>query len=95
MTTMISELGNKWLPLSFERFFTAQRADDMWFGDELPPTAQAEMRSPLVLQSKLMLRHQVLTQLANAERRQIAAAETARRRHATSRVGKRGKSSRH
>jgi hypothetical protein len=97
MTTsnVVSELANKWWPLSPEKFFTAQRAPDMWFGDELPPTVQAEMRSPLVTQSKWMMRVQVQQNLAQHAQRHAAQAEVRRQAMARSRVGKRTKASRH
>jgi hypothetical protein len=97
MTTngILHELSEKWLPLPVERFFTMQRAPDgMWFGDELPPTLQDEMASPLATQSKMMLRYQILQQLAMGERRRYAQAEATRRKHAVARVGKRVKTSR-
>jgi hypothetical protein len=95
MTTVFSELANKWWPLPPEKFFTEQRAPDMWFADELPPTLQDEMRSPLVSQSKMMLGMGVLQQLAIAERRRMAEQATRRYARARSHVGKRTKASRH
>lgn len=94
-TNRIPELAAKWWPLPPEKFFTDQRAPDMWFGDELPPTVQAEMLSPLVTQSKMMIRMQVMQSLAQVERRHIMTAEQFKRRVANSRVGKRVKTSRH
>lgn len=94
-TDIVPELANKWWPLPPEKFFTAQRAPDMWFSDELPPTVQAEMLSPLVTQSKMILRMQVMQSLGAAERRRVQAAEHKRRAVARSRVGKRVKTSRH
>jgi hypothetical protein len=97
MTTnnVVSELANKWWPLPPEKFFTAQRAPDMWFGDELPPTVQAEMRSPLVTQSKWMMRVQVQQNLARHAQRHAAQAEVRRQAVARSHIGKRAKTSRH
>lgn len=66
-TNVVSELGNKWWPLPPEKFFTAQRAPDMWFGDELPPTLQDEMRSPVVTQTKAIAQFQIMAALARAE----------------------------
>lgn len=96
MTTdnVIRELGERFIPLPLEQFFTAQRADDMWFGDELPPTIQAELRSPLVTQSKTMFRMGVLQVCARAEQRAKYEAEQRRLRLAKSRMGKRAKSCR-
>lgn len=96
MTTdrVLHELADKWLPFPPEAFFTAQRAPDMWFADELPPTLQDEMRSPLVTQSKLMFQYQVMQSLAVADRRAVAQRELARRSHAVARVGKRVKARR-
>lgn len=86
-----NEMGNRWFPLPPEKFFTMQRANDMWFPDELPPTLQAEMRSPLVTQSKAMLAFQVLQVLARGEQHAIMEREQTRRRGALLHVGKRRK----
>lgn len=93
-TNIVPELANKWWPLPPEKFFTMQRAPDMWFGDELPPTMQAEMLNPLVTQSKLMLQYQIMQQLARGEQHQMM--ENAKRRYvqARSHIGKRTKTSR-
>lgn len=93
-TNIVPELANKWWPLPPEKFFTMQRAPDMWFGDELPPTYQAEMASPVVLQSKLILRYQLMQQLATEERREMVQAQTRRYAEARSHVGKRTKAKR-
>jgi hypothetical protein len=97
MTTnnVVSELGEKWWPLPPEKFFTAQRAPDMWFGDELPPTLQAELASPLVTQSKLMVQMGIMQNLALGERKRVMQEETQRFVSARSRVGKRAKTKRH
>jgi hypothetical protein len=89
MTT--NELANKWWPLPPEKFFTAQRAPDMWFADELPPTYQAEMASPVVTQAKAMMAFQVLQKLAMAERQRAVEAQARRYVQARSHVGKRVK----
>jgi hypothetical protein len=93
-TNIVPELANKWWPLPPEKFFTMQRAADMWFGDELPPTLQAEMLSPLVTQSKAMLAFQILQQLAMGERQEMVKAQTRRYVQARSHIGKRTKTSR-
>lgn len=96
MTTgVVNTLAEKWFPLPVEKFFTMQRAPDMWFADELPPTLQDEMRNPLLLQSKAMIAYQVSAQLARGEQQRIMAEVATRRQHATARVGKRVKSTRH
>ena len=94
MTTnnVIGQLADKWWPLPPEKFFTAQRAQDMWFGDELPPTDQAAMRSPLVTQSKMMVRMQLNQIVAQGQQRRTAEHQRALLR---SRVGKRVKARRH
>lgn len=93
-TNCVSELANKWWPLPPEKFFTKQRAPDMWFADELPPTVQAEMNSPLVTQSKAMLAYQILQQLAQTERQRMVETQQRRYAQARSRVGKRVKTKR-
>jgi hypothetical protein len=97
MTTknIVSELADKWLPMPWERFFTPQRAADMWFSDELPPTVQDMVLSPLVTQSKWMLQHTINQQLAEGMRRQAALNEQRRLKALASRVGKRRKTKRH
>jgi hypothetical protein len=94
-TNVLSQLANNWWPLPPEKFFTMQRAPDMWFADELPPTLQDEMRSPIVTQSKAMLTFTLLQQLAVGERRNIVAAQQRRYTQARSHIGKRVKASRH
>lgn len=94
-TNVINELGNRWLPFPVERFFTMQRAPDMWFGDELPPTAQAEMLSPLVTQTKLMVRQQLMQTVMMGQHRATVEAQRHRATVARSRVGKRAKVKRH
>lgn len=98
MTTnnVISELGNKWWPIPFEGFFTPQRSSDgFWCGDEMPPTLQDELASPVVSQSKLMVQYALLQQLAQGEQRRIQEGERRRRAIARSRIGKRAKAHRH
>lgn len=94
-TNVISQLGDKWWPMPPEKFFTAQRAADMWFGDELPPTLQDEMRSPLVTQSKMFLQMQLRQAVQMGEKRRAAEAQQRRFTVARSRVGKRVKANRH
>jgi hypothetical protein len=86
-TNVVSELGDKWWPLPPEKFFTAQRAPDMWFGDELPPTYQDAMRSPLVTQSKFMVAAQIRQNLAQHAQRQAIEDQKRRYAHARARVG--------
>lgn len=93
-TDVLTQIGNKWWPLPPEKFFTAQRAPDMWFADELPPTMQEQMLSPLVTQPKMMIAFQISQQLAVANQRHAAEAQQQRFRRAKARVGKRSKSSR-
>lgn len=93
-TNIVSELADKWWPLPPEKFFTDQRAPDMWFSDELPPTYQAQMNSPLLTQSKAMLAYQILRQLAQAEQQHMAQAQARRYAQARSHVGKRVKAKR-
>jgi hypothetical protein len=95
MTTVVSELADKWLPLPIEQFFTVARALDMWFADELPPTLQDELRSPIVTQTKAMLRFQCLQQLAMHERQEMMELQQKRFAVARSRVGKRVNNKRH
>ena len=97
MTTnnVVSMLADKWLPLPVEKFFTAQRAPDMWFSDELPPTVQALMHSPMIVQAKQAAAMQLYQQLMVKERNDLQRAEMKRRKVARSRIGKRAKSSRH
>jgi hypothetical protein len=87
MTTIVSEIAEKWLPFPVEQFFTAQRAPDMWFGDELPPTFQELMNSPLVTQGKAMMAYQVSQHLAAGERRRMIEAQQARYASAAAKVG--------
>lgn len=94
-TNIVTELADKWLPMPWERFFTAQRAADMWFSDELPPTLQEQVSSPIVTQSKWMLQHTVNQQLAEGARQQAFEAERRRLTALASRVGKRRKTKRH
>jgi hypothetical protein len=96
MTTsnVISEMAEKWWPMCPERWFTMQRADDMWFGDELPPTYQALMRSPAIVQAKFMLRQAICKALAEGEQRREVLAQRAARNIAVARVGK-GRKRRH
>lgn len=94
-TNIVSELANKWWPLAPEKFFTAQRAPDMWFADELPPTLQDEMRSPAVTQSKAMVAFQILRQLAMTEQHRMQQEQVRRYAQARSHVGKRVKTKRH
>lgn len=89
MTTVLSELGNKWYPLPAETLFTPQRAPDMWFGDELPPTMQEQMNSPTVQQAKFIVQYQLRQQFENAQRHAQAMAEYRRRGRAMTHVGKR------
>jgi hypothetical protein len=93
-TNIIHELADKWWPLPPEKFFTMQRAPDMWFGDELPPTIQDEMRNPAVVQAKMIVRYQIGQQLMAGEQKRIMEAEKLRRVVAVSRVGKRAKTRR-
>lgn len=86
MTTVVSELANKWFPLPPEKFFSPQRAPDMWFSDELPPTWQEQMSNPLVTQVKFAAQLQVLRNLAEHEQHRTALAR--------SRKGKRAKAAR-
>lgn len=62
MTTdpVVNQLAEKFLPLNPLGFFTPERAPDMWFGDELAPSLQAEMSSPQVAQSRMMLGLQIM-----------------------------------
>lgn len=94
-TNIVSELADKWLPMPWERFFSPQRAPDMWFPDELPPTYQEQVSSPLVTQSKWMLAHTVNQHLAESARQQAAVNERKRLMALASRVGKRRKTKRH
>lgn len=94
-TNVISEMGNRWFPLTWESFFTPQRAADMWFGDELPPTLQDQVRSPFVQQSKWMIQHTMRQTLEAGLRRNAALAEQGRQKLMRSRVGKRAKTKRH
>lgn len=94
-TDVISEMSNKWLPFCWERFFSAQRAPDMWFGDELPPTLQDEVNSPFVQQSKWMMQHSLRQTLEAGMRREAAVAQGRRIASARSRIGKRVKTTRH
>ena len=94
-TNVISELADKWWPLTWEQFFSPQRAPDMWFGDELPPTYQEQVRSPLVQQAKWMAQYQANATLQQAEQQRIQRAEMLRHSVARSRVGKRVKTRRH
>lgn len=86
-TNVISELGNKYLPFSVETLFTPQRAADMWFGDELPPTWQDEMRGPAMLQAKFMLSQHVLRALVQGEQRATVERQQRRYRAAKAKVG--------
>lgn len=86
-TSIISELGEKWWPLPPEMFFTPQRAPDMWFGDELPPTYQDQMRSPLVTQSKFMVAMQIRQNLAQHAQQQAIAEQRRRFLSARAKVG--------
>lgn len=97
MTTIdvIPELLNKWLPMSWERFFSPQRAPDMWFSDELPPTYQDQVNSPFVQQSKWMMTHTLRQSYEAGLRREAAMAEQRRIASAGSRIGKRAKTKRH
>lgn len=94
-TNTISILADKWFPMPVEKFFTPQRAPDMWFGDELPPTVQALMHSPFVVQAKQMAAYRIHQSLAAIARRKQAQAEQKSRKAQLSRVGKRVKASRH
>lgn len=94
-TNVFSELGDKWIPLHWTQCFAPQRAPDMWFGDELPPTLQADVMSPLVQQSMWMIQHTVRQTLERGMRRQAALAEQRRFTTARSRIGKRTKTKRH
>jgi hypothetical protein len=93
-TNIVNELANKWLPFSWEGFFSPQRAADMWFGDELPPTLQAEVNSPFVQQSKWMMQHTLRQSLESGLRRRAAVNEQRRMAALAGRVGKRVKTSR-
>jgi hypothetical protein len=98
MTTkvdVLNELGEKWWPMAWQRWFTPQRAPDMWFGDELPPTLQAQVASPYVQQSMWMVQHQVRQTLEHGARQQAALNERRRLTALASRVGKRAKAKRH
>lgn len=86
---MTNQVAEKWLPLSVDEFFTPARAyGDMWFGDELPPTLQDDMASPLVTQAKAMLAYQLLQQLAMEERRQVMVTQQRRLSAAKARIHK-------
>jgi hypothetical protein len=98
MTTkvdVLNELGEKWWPMAWQRWFTPQRAPDMWFSDELPPTYQAQVASPYVQQSMWMIGHQVRQSLEQGVRQRAALAERRRLTALASRVGKRRKTKRH
>lgn len=94
-TDAVKQLGDKWLPLTHERFFTPQRAPDMWFSDELPPSFQRELASPIVTQTKALVQFQMLQALAVAERQREAQAQQRRRVAAHHRIGKGRKARRH
>ena len=94
-TNVISMLGDKWLPLSPEQFFAPQIAADMWFGNELPPTAQAELTSPATTQLRAMLGMQIVQGLYQGRRRHIAQQAARARRRAIERVGGGQRASRH
>jgi ABC-type lipoprotein release transport system permease subunit len=75
---MIDLMHNLWpdpveraLPFPVEHFFTPQRAPDMWFGDELPPTIQDYLNEPQVKQAKAFMTFQVLQQIAQSEQRAL------------------------
>lgn len=56
-------------PINVENYFTAQRAPDMWFGDELPPTYQDYLNDPQVKQARAFVAYQILQTVAQAEQR--------------------------
>lgn len=93
-TSVVTELADKWLPMPWEKFFSPQRAPDMWFGDELPPTLQAQVLNPFVQQSKLMLQHTVAQGVEQGMRRQAEHNEQRRLAAGASRIGKRAKTKR-
>jgi len=70
MDDLIHRIAEDMLPLPVEKFFTAQRAPDMWFGDELPPTYQAYLADPAVQQARWIARHRILMGAAKFEERQ-------------------------
>lgn len=75
---VLNQLGEKWLPLSPLCLFTQQRAPDMWFPDELPPTLQAEMSNPQVAQSRMMLGLQIMKGAFTHQQRQMVRARQQR-----------------
>ena len=66
---LIHRLAEDMLPLPAEQFFTAARAPDMWFGDQLPPTYQDYLDSPQVQQAKWLARYQMSVAAERFERR--------------------------
>lgn len=71
---LIHRIAEDMLPLPVEGFFTAQRAPDMWFGDELPPTFQAYLADPQVQQAKWMFRYQLTSAIAKRDEQAAAQA---------------------
>lgn len=57
------------------RFFTPQRAPDMWFSDELPPTYQDYLNSPEVRQARNYTTFQILQTLGQIEQRKMLQAD--------------------
>jgi len=62
------------LPLPVEKFFTAQRAPDMWFSDELPPTYQDCLNDPRVQQARWTVAMQIAQVAAQVGRQEAARA---------------------
>jgi hypothetical protein len=69
-------------PIFIEEHFTPQRAPDMWFGDELPPTYQDYLNSPEVKQAKAFVAFQILQCLAEVEQRNALANASPKQRKA-------------
>lgn len=77
MSTVYERIGEQIWPLPAQAFFTEQRAPDMWFGDELPPTYQDFLNRPDVQQSQMVSTYRMLQQMAQSDAQHQAQAERA------------------
>jgi hypothetical protein len=91
---VIATMADKMLPFTWQQFFTPQRAPDMWFGDELPPTLQEQVMNPAVQQAQWIAQFQAQQTLQRAAHEAAQRAEVQRQTVARSRIGKRAKAHR-
>jgi hypothetical protein len=80
-TDVLNHLGDKYIPLPIEAFFTPRRSlDGFWCADEMPPTIQDAFNNPYVVQSRAMLGLTIIQRLQQSMMQREAQREAQRSR---------------